>query len=703
MHTRASNSELVEPLPKPERTLNRRLHRRNRRVFVRSKKQSTSTPENCLSVNFLIFLQNYDLMDDEPMWATDRVVATTLGFAITILEISNEFSIKASIQNLKTKFDILADKQSGRPFGSLPSNTQPNPQGNNSKAYQPQQSRNEHVNAVFTRSGKSYDPQDNPNDQQNNSKNPINFDSDDEDDEPTPQPKTQPPKPVKETPLPKPYKPKIPYPQRLRKEKIEAQYGKFLDMIRAVRINVPLVDVLAGMPKYGKFLKELISNKHKSKQILAAFLSDESFAILQNKVPPKLRDPGNEGSKILHFIERTNLEEEIFSKFDKFIEMTVDENYVSESDIKEPPFEKITINTYYKIKTSLEEPHMDLKIKSLLDNLEHKGDITVVTNENDELVPTRTVTGWRVCIDYYKLNGATAKDHFPLPFMDQMLERLTGNKDTAYLRQLFIRKRVQPLLNTAYPRLPIRRAACEWFKKDCIGSVTREDLVEKFIQTFYQLSDDNEDLEAEEVDDPDDITDIFKIEGIGTYEEYGWNTTMIRNLEESWSDNGVPYQLCDRICKPYHFKNGITKWPTCNSDIDGFCNGGELPGMVRVESMTYLQDHKCYGQRPYANIKAEKAHDPYLEVNNIVGRNYYTSNAQDNQGHEEHKDDPTLEPSVCKIRRFEMMKYSFNANKEYITIKESEYLNHSKDNLNAYRELLRIIDEGWVVETPDEE
>ncbi|GKB71128.1 hypothetical protein Tco_0932540 [Tanacetum coccineum] len=71
---------------------------------------------------------------------------------------------------------------------SLPSNSQPNPQGNNSKAYKPPQSRNEHVNAVFTRSGKSYDPPDNPNDQQNNSENPINFDSDDEDEEPTPQP-----------------------------------------------------------------------------------------------------------------------------------------------------------------------------------------------------------------------------------------------------------------------------------------------------------------------------------------------------------------------------------------------------------------------------------------------------------------------------------------------------------------------------------
>ncbi|GKD11012.1 hypothetical protein Tco_1190697 [Tanacetum coccineum] len=138
---------------------------------------------------------------------------------------------QAKIQNLETKFDRLDDKQSGPTSGSLPSNTQPNLRGSNSKAYQPLQARNEHVNVVLTRSGKSYNPPDNPDDEQNKPEIPINFDRDDEDDEPTPQPKTQPPKPVKETPLPKPYKPKIPYPQRLRKEKMEAQYGKFLDMI----------------------------------------------------------------------------------------------------------------------------------------------------------------------------------------------------------------------------------------------------------------------------------------------------------------------------------------------------------------------------------------------------------------------------------------------------------------------------------------
>ncbi|GJS59930.1 reverse transcriptase domain-containing protein [Tanacetum coccineum] len=62
-----------------------------------------------------------------------------------------------------------------------------------------------------------------------------------------------------------------------------------------------------------------------------------------------------------------------------------------------------------------------------------KGGMTVVTNDENELVPTRLVTGWRVCIDYRKLNEATRKDHFPLPFMDQMLERLTGNEYYCFL------------------------------------------------------------------------------------------------------------------------------------------------------------------------------------------------------------------------------------------------------------------------------
>nr|GEV75044.1 reverse transcriptase domain-containing protein [Tanacetum cinerariifolium] len=62
-----------------------------------------------------------------------------------------------------------------------------------------------------------------------------------------------------------------------------------------------------------------------------------------------------------------------------------------------------------------------------------KWGMTVIKNDENELVPTRLVTGWRVCIDYRKLNEATRKDHFPLPFMDQMLERLARNDYYCFL------------------------------------------------------------------------------------------------------------------------------------------------------------------------------------------------------------------------------------------------------------------------------
>ncbi|GJT51467.1 hypothetical protein Tco_0977624 [Tanacetum coccineum] len=104
MHTRASNSELVEPLPEPERTLNQRLRRRNRRV---SHNQRNNPPQNprvvyplILDINhflhFLMILKNLYPMDDEPMWAADHVVAPTPGSAITIPETANEFAIKGN-------------------------------------------------------------------------------------------------------------------------------------------------------------------------------------------------------------------------------------------------------------------------------------------------------------------------------------------------------------------------------------------------------------------------------------------------------------------------------------------------------------------------------------------------------------------------------------------------------------------------------
>ncbi|GJS89621.1 reverse transcriptase domain-containing protein [Tanacetum coccineum] len=199
---------------------------------------------------------------------------------------------QAAIQDLEKKFGRLSDQYSTRPTGSLLSNTQTNwkPNLTNDKPYRPPPSRNEHVNAVFTRSGKTYDPPVNP----NAKTTVIHDDSANEVDDAQKEVEPSSSKQTKSDPPPlKAYKPKIPYSQRLRKEKMEERYVKFIDLIKEVRMNVPLVDVLASMPNYGKFLKDLVSNKSKMEQISAAFLNEECSAIVQNKLSPKLGDPGS--------------------------------------------------------------------------------------------------------------------------------------------------------------------------------------------------------------------------------------------------------------------------------------------------------------------------------------------------------------------------------------------------------------------------
>ncbi|GKB95463.1 hypothetical protein Tco_0981600, partial [Tanacetum coccineum] len=204
---------------------------------------------------------------------------------------------QALIQNLENKFDRLADKQSGRPSGSLPINTQTNPQGGNSKAYQPPQARNEHVNAVFTISGKSYNPPDNSDDQQNNSENLST----------------------------------------------SIAMMKMMNLHHNQKLNPQNQSKKHRYPNH--------TNQKSPENMLVEvgkFTFPADFVILEMEEDKEDFDVLlDEESKILHPIEGTLLEEEIFSEFNEFMAMTADENSESKSDTEEPPFEKITINTDY--------------------------------------------------------------------------------------------------------------------------------------------------------------------------------------------------------------------------------------------------------------------------------------------------------------------------------------------------------------------
>ncbi|KAI3776102.1 hypothetical protein L1987_45865 [Smallanthus sonchifolius] len=85
---------------------------------------------------------------------------------------------------------------------------------------------------------------------------------------------------------------RVPYPARLLPHKHAREYGHFLDMFKQLKVNLPFIEVLHHMPKYGKFLKDLLSNKKKLEEVSKVSLSEQCFAVVQNKLPEKLGDLG---------------------------------------------------------------------------------------------------------------------------------------------------------------------------------------------------------------------------------------------------------------------------------------------------------------------------------------------------------------------------------------------------------------------------
>ncbi|KAL4361133.1 hypothetical protein GQ457_04G020720 [Hibiscus cannabinus] len=135
-----------------------------------------------------------------------------------------------------------------------------------------------------------------------------------------------------------------------------------------------------------------------------------------------------------------------------------------------------------------------------------KGGITVISNKKNELIPTRTVTGWRVCMDFRKLNKATRKDHFPLPFIDQMLDRLAGKQFYCFLdgysgyNQIAIAPEDQskttftcPYGTFAFHRMPFGQCNAPATFQRCMTAIfsdLNEDCLEIFMDDFSTFGED---------------------------------------------------------------------------------------------------------------------------------------------------------------------------------------------------------------------
>ena len=125
-----------------------------------------------------------------------------------------------------------------------------------------------------------------------------------------------------------------------------------------------------------------------------------------------------------------------------------------------------------------------------------KSGVTTVHNKKGEGMPTFLTTGWRVCIDYRRLNEVTRKDHFPLPFMDQLLERIYGQPFYYFLDgysgyfQIEIAAEDQekttftcPFGTYAYRRMPIGLCNVPATFQRCMLSIF-SDLLERFMEVY---------------------------------------------------------------------------------------------------------------------------------------------------------------------------------------------------------------------------
>ncbi|XP_062075192.1 uncharacterized protein LOC133779221 [Humulus lupulus] len=190
----------------------------------------------------------------------------------------------ASLRNLETQLGKLANDLKNRPQGSLPSDTE-----------NPRRDGKEHCKEINLRSGKIIE---NDEEKTKGSREPTSIQTEGEFSQksaseaietgPIDTASGQQYVPVKTL-----HKPPPPFPQRFRKQQQDGQFRKFLDVLKQLHINIPLVEALEQMPNYVKFLKDILTKKRRLGEFQTVALTEGCSAMLKSKIPPKLKDPGS--------------------------------------------------------------------------------------------------------------------------------------------------------------------------------------------------------------------------------------------------------------------------------------------------------------------------------------------------------------------------------------------------------------------------
>ncbi|XP_016689321.1 uncharacterized protein [Gossypium hirsutum] len=342
---------------------------------------------------------------------------------------------------------------------------------------------------------------------------------------------------------------------------------RFLDVLKQLHINIPLVEALEQMRSYVKFMKDILSKKRRLGEFEIVALTEGCTTMLMNKLPSKMKDPGSFtilcsiGNHYLEFEAGQNMPIILGRPFFAIgeneechtiglIERTVEEEFNrichNNSDNNKDSLERIgekelgwnladikaispafcmhkilledchsnSIDQQRKLNPIMKEvvkkeiikwldayiiyPISDSSWVSPIQCVPKKVGVLVVSNGNNELIQTRMITGWRMYMEYWKLNKGTRKEHFLLPFIDQVLDRLARKAFYYFLNgysgynQIAIAPNDQekttftcPYDTFAFRWMPFRLCNAPTTFQHCMMAIFL-DMVEKFLEVFME-------------------------------------------------------------------------------------------------------------------------------------------------------------------------------------------------------------------------
>nr|GFA75471.1 reverse transcriptase domain-containing protein [Tanacetum cinerariifolium] len=304
-------------------------------------------------------------------------------------------------------------------------------------------------------------------------------------------------------------KPNIPYPLRLNDQKLHEkatnQMEKFFQIFQDVHFDISFADALLLMPKFASTIKSLLTNKDKLFELAKIHLNENCSAMLLKKLPKKLGDPSK---FLIPYVSREKYAQEIlgFSKNSLGGNPTLtSEPILSDSSLSLTPFEGSDfilekIEAYLKDESiSPEIDHADCDLEEdicLIEKLLNDDlfQLPLIDLKQGEVVKEKSSIEEPPKLE--KLNDVTRKDHFPLPFMDQMLERLARNEFYCFLDgfygyfQIPINPPDQenttftcPYGTFAYRRMPFGLCNAPGTFQRCMMTIFH-DIIEKNIEVF---------------------------------------------------------------------------------------------------------------------------------------------------------------------------------------------------------------------------